>query len=999
MKFIDPSFINLYTALTDNKKLENIFIKNHILYTLEDYYNAYGYDDTKVNQAKNSIKKENERIYKNLTNVLLDNIETIKQSSIQDLVISGFLKNDIELCFDYFDDMVYNNVVLQEIFYTVKYCYTSCFFQNNYENFLPQADFREIEKNPALNAFIESIMIEFDKLDNIIYESKKFNSYNDIPYEYINYITQLVGLEQKNFMILEDQKQQYITLAENILELYSIKGSYSSFELIFNLLGYNINLKEYYFDRRLYYSISKTNSETKTINNNDVKFYLTTIDPRKNLLTDVSINEIVTDKDISTKENIKNFNELVEKYGVEYVLGYKTIMDNGEKYTGPVYKYFFTNYVDIEASFKFSDKNPSLDNLYQLKTIVDFFIPKFKQRNVSTTVSINTVDDLIDSLIHFENEDGKFDYDFIMLDSEEFSDTQKDLYIKTITKDEDGKIESVNVITNNGLYRKLGEEGEEAKKITYFNSVHTNKYPKYNEALGKEKLDEAISEYQKNLNKVGKKAEVNKEAVAFYNPISEKIKRINSSKYVGSEIRTDNNNQDKALYKIYRPYQQYKKENDEETYTPKESESELYLPRDYNNVSSLIKERWDNLSKVSLNNIQDKNSLRNQIEKINHRQEVICDKSLDDIAYKENNEDLLSLEKISNFSWIEIKTIEEENDEKNKEEIRKFAKMHNVINFDYINNDIVKIKGTSIKLNSTKNNFEIANGTEDGNNILQILYSPYCYIILENTQNQKKYTVYKYTFAQYKLNDRQNFDNPNDITSGDININIKTWNNVFLQDNDRHYYITIDEKIYKITPNLSIELRKDDNEIDSIIRLKDINKQKTRMFVDSSGTEKKVQISNISKESEKKIGNFYYDKEDGNCIKQYVYPSIKGNLYFYRGELYKAINNTVYKLDDGKFLGIKKIDEFPGRLFKKENDDKYYIYEYNECYKWYLEEDDNDNFILINSKRDNISVKYDDKELDGKKPIEKLYYDSSDDSSDEFVSNYMINDIVGNYFI
>jgi len=976
MKFIDPSFTNLYTALIDNKKLENIFIKNHILYTLEDYYNAYGYDDTKVNQAKNSIKKENERIYKNLTNVLLDNIETIKQSSIQDLVISGFLKNDIELCFDYFDDMIYNNVVLQEIFYTVKYCYTSCFFQNNYENFLPQADFREIEKNPALNAFIESIMIEFDKLDNIIYESKKFNSYNDIPYEYINYITQLVGLEQKNFMILEDQKQQYITLAENILELYSIKGSYSSFELIFNLLGYNINLKEYYFDRRLYYSISKINSETKTIDNNDIKFYLTTIDPRKNLLTDISINEIVTDKDISAKENIKNFNELVEKYGVEYVLGYRTIMDNGEKYTGPIYKYFFTNYIDIEASFKFSDRNPSLDNLYQLKTIVDFFIPKFKQRNVSTTVSINTVDDLIDSLIHFENEDGRFDYDFIMLDSEEFSDTQKDLYIT--------KNEPINVITNNGLYRKLGKEGEEAKKITYYNSVHTNKYPKYNEVLGKEKLDEVISEYQGNLNKVGKKAEVNKEAVAFYNPISEKIKRINSSKYVGSEIRTDNDG--KTLYKIYRPYQQYEKKNDgEETYKAKESE--LYLPRDYNNVSSLVKERWNNLKKVSLNDILDKNSLRSQIKNIKHKQEVIGVRNLVDVAYDNNEEDenLLNLEKISNFSWIEIKTIDID-----KDEIDKFAKMHNVINYDYIKNKMVEIEGTGIGLNSTKNNFVIVGGSEESNKILQTLYSPYCYIILKNTQ---KYTVYKYTFVQYKIT-KNNFETPEGITSGDININSDTWDS-FLnkKENDRRYYITINEKVYKITPNLFIELRNIDNNKPSITRLKDINKQKIRMFVDSSGAENEAQINNISS---KGIGNFYYDKEGGGCIKQYIYPSVKGNLYFCEGKLYKAINNTVYKTNSS-FLGIKKIDEFPGRL--KKEDDKYYIYEYNDCYKWYLEEDDNDNFILINSKRENISVKYDDKELDGKKPIEKLDYNSSNDSSDEFISNYMINDIVGNYFI
>ena len=47
MKFIDPSFTELYNTLKNNKRLEKFFINQYILNSIDDYYENYGYNNQK----------------------------------------------------------------------------------------------------------------------------------------------------------------------------------------------------------------------------------------------------------------------------------------------------------------------------------------------------------------------------------------------------------------------------------------------------------------------------------------------------------------------------------------------------------------------------------------------------------------------------------------------------------------------------------------------------------------------------------------------------------------------------------------------------------------------------------------------------------------------------------------------------------------------------------------------------------------------------------------
>ena len=400
MKFIEPSFKELYDTLINNSKLEKFFIENHILNTIDDYYENYGYNNSSYD-ANTIVSNANKIVYEQLTEVLLTNLNYIKTQSIKDLIAKRYLATEIRDALNFASDIEIANDILWEIFYCIKYCFTSSFFQNNWEYFVPDCDFSEMQKNDSLMAFMDAIMKEFDKLDNIMNDVKKFRSYRDIPYDYIVYLSQLMGIEPKDFMIMEDQKENFRTIVENIMDVYSIRGLPDSFELLFNFLGYNIKIEEYYFDRRKYFDLSEANEETTSADMYSFKYYLTTKDPRNNILDEVATGEIVTPEKMSEKLNVRDFDDLVEKYGLMCVLGYddeytyenkidgKVVSVDVKKYTGPVYKYFRTNYIRIRPTLKYSSGNFSLNQLYQISAILDFLTPEFLQRETYVIIDIN----------------------------------------------------------------------------------------------------------------------------------------------------------------------------------------------------------------------------------------------------------------------------------------------------------------------------------------------------------------------------------------------------------------------------------------------------------------------------------------------------------------------------------------------------------------------------------------------------------------------------------
>ena len=997
MKFIEPSFKELYCTLKNNSKLEKFLIKNKVLNDITDYYENYGYDETKRDTANEIIEEANKITYENITKVLLSCLKYIKENAISYLVYKRYLANDLRDAIGFDNTVELSNDILWEIFYTTKYCCITSFFQNNWENFIPINDYESINDNSALSAFMDSIMKEFDKLNNILTNAKSFKKYDEIPYEYITYLTQLLGAEPKDFMIMSDQKTKYVELASNIVDIYSIKGTTGSFELLFNFLGYNVEIEEYFFDRRRYFTINDTNEETTTSNNENYKFYLTTKDPRYNYITDLSTNEVVTDVDMSDKLNIKDFDGLVKKYGIMCVLGYSDYYEiedvkahtiNVKKYEEGVYKYFKTNYVKIKPTLKYSTGNFTQNQLYQLSAILKFLIPEFIQREMY--IYVDTGDDSEEMILNW-TKDYNLD-SFYMLDSESWN---QDFTKKFIINYDDYLNNSYSVtpyvLNNDGTKRE------------YINS------------LGK------TSHYAN-----GKYNNV------FFNPISEKIKIFNLTKYWGDKIKCSS--ESAKLYPVYRINENYV--HDGETYVNpvfKKNDkqvTELYLPRDLEKVSRKEAKKWKELETVDLYGFSSsslKNKIREMVYGINSyfdyskqslgKTEIkwVIDESLEDFLdltvdkkeWSDNKKAFFETDWkiVDNYTWkpkFEINVSEDF--------IKAFTdKYKNVINYDYANKKLFCFNAfVNLGFNDKSNNFIIKNDkyfdeeqNEVAKDLVRNMITPECYYIALN-KTYNKFIIYQYSLVtNYKNLYIKKYKPLPSLQAGDKVYTYTTYKkllnsisadgNSFIYNSNAYdltnsskysFYVTNDKcyyKIYNVTNNIKKILHVGETNINSsLISLKDINKEETieenqigSFYYEDA--DEITDLTGISEEPEKESAKSIYEKFlkiRTPRIYQKKYINItKGDLIYSKKDekLYIIYNNAVFKTNKrilvnynienekltktyqkGGYFGICETN-FYGRFVL--DNDKAYIYEYDDSYYGFSEQQEDEDFIFNNNER------------------------------------------------
>lgn len=575
MKFESPSFTDLYSKLKSNDRLKKYLIKLGALLVPENFYDEYGFKKNSLDK-RTYIEEANNKVYKKLTEVLLEDEDELKSKTITGLINEGILKEEIKDALGFESDISLPKKAYREIYYTYKYCYTDSFFQNNWENFIPSIDFEELNENESASAFMDAIMKEFDKIDYIISHTKDWISIKNIPFEYINYLTQLLGIEVKTFYMKNDTEGKYRELAANILDVYRGRGSLGTFELMFNLLGFTLNLGFYYFDRRRYFAISGENEEFKTTDISSYLYYLTTNNPADNYLDDLATDEIVNLSDFGESHNILNFNELVAKYGLDCVLGYDTeYIENGvqKTYTGDTYTYFKTNYLRIKPKLKYAEGNFSLNQLYQLGKLLDFLTPEFLQRE--TYIQVETGNSSEPMILNWNRKGTEV---FCLLDSEEFSKNFEDKYIYNYKNRDKYGLDVIN---------KYGDYGNSASAGAIPYALNDNGTVKnYRNSLGMSMhLDEDGHYYD-----------------VFFNPLSEKIKIINSTEFWGMN-KTENSSG--AVYPIWKADRNYRitdKNGNTTQYSISANKKEVYLPKDRNafkNNPDVIK--WNKMPVVDLN--------------------------------------------------------------------------------------------------------------------------------------------------------------------------------------------------------------------------------------------------------------------------------------------------------------------------------------------------------------------------------------------------------------
>lgn len=501
--FVRPEFKDVYNRIVKNNKLQSYLYKVGALMTVDDYYKVYDIP-SKTNKyelkAEKFVEEVNENTLTNLTNLLLDNSDTIEKNSVVELVSSNFLFDDIRNVLGFSQELKLDVSFYSEFFYLYKFSFVDNFFQNNWEHFVPEVDSESINDNAIAKSFVDALMIEFDKLNNIINNVKDFKSYKDIPYDYINYLSQLLGFEQKNLGLTKKYEEEIRVISANIIDIYRIRGTISSFKLLFNFLGFDVEINQYYFDRRYRFNDKGENRKTLAYEMDDYRYYLTINNPADNIFENFPITETVSESDFIKPLGFENFSKLVKRYGLDCVLGYSDmyeykgeekidiivdengkskreiteiksfIEDDGTRvykgelheYKGPKYTYFLTNIVDIIPRFINKSGNFNLEHTTVLSKLLEFLTPEFWKKHFVVNVKLSeSIDDgLYDRITvngHKETEETpkhakQYVEGFRMLDSEDW--LCKDSTDVNLLKD-DEESKRVNKAINNEIKERL----------------------------------------------------------------------------------------------------------------------------------------------------------------------------------------------------------------------------------------------------------------------------------------------------------------------------------------------------------------------------------------------------------------------------------------------------------------------------------------------------------------------------------------------------------------
>lgn len=359
MAIITKKDIDYYTEVfLNDERLTSILVKYGLLKDSNEF----------ITSKREEIVLENAKKIYDLIILLINHKEAITEKTVEQLTEERYLNTEISNIF--FSTSVSSDV-LQRLYFTFKYAVPKVFFRKNYKRFLPEFDVNAIDNNDKLKLFQETVMAEFDKLSYYIEKISYIQDLNTVPTEYLSYIAQLLGFEKFENTIVDDL--MFRELLKNIIDIYKIKGTNYCLELFFNLIGFFVEINEYWFDRRYYKINTDRNPYTGETDRGNFAFYLTPEKPSDVNPRFIYPYETVLEKDFCPGRQVLLFNKLSEKYTASDLLGYTKNNLIKEKFT-----FFKTNVIEYKISFiqnGFRDENITNTELNIIKRYLDFLTP------------------------------------------------------------------------------------------------------------------------------------------------------------------------------------------------------------------------------------------------------------------------------------------------------------------------------------------------------------------------------------------------------------------------------------------------------------------------------------------------------------------------------------------------------------------------------------------------------------------------------------------------
>lgn len=260
--------------------------------------------------------------------------------------------------------------LLKWIYFSYKYFNEEqFFFKNLLEHFIPEYDSQIISSTNDLKVYFDGLGILLDTLDQKIEDLYTLGNIDEVDDRFLQHIAQLLGYQKEDFSI---KNLSFRELIKNLVEIYQRKGTTYSFKLFFKLLGFEADLREYYWDRD-----AKNPEGFASINQFNYLYYLTTQDPRSRTTTQFETEEDqyseqpIDVADWTKTKDLRMFEELQSEYSLNQILGF---VDSELPYEDR-FTYFKTNFINFKLSQFYTKQDLTAKDTDTILKYVKFLTP------------------------------------------------------------------------------------------------------------------------------------------------------------------------------------------------------------------------------------------------------------------------------------------------------------------------------------------------------------------------------------------------------------------------------------------------------------------------------------------------------------------------------------------------------------------------------------------------------------------------------------------------
>jgi len=311
---------------------------------------------------------------------LLENHDLIIQIPLNDLYYNSEIIETIGELYGFFppfDDQV--SVLGTPLFellnftiYLYKFGTTENFYEKNLLNFLPEYDRETIQNEPKLKLLYESIGRKLDDMELKISKMKDIYNIDEVPENLLDYLGQNIGYEKEDYTLKDVSFRE---LLKNIIEIYKIKGTNYSFSFFFKFLGFEISLKEFFFNHDV-----KNPEGFPGVEDNKVEYYLTTKNPIYDISNNKPANNLEQTKNINDFDlEMKSLQEVGCNNAIQYMLGFEPYNNDTETpimHSNP-WTYFKTNLIEYQLDPFFDKLNLTSNDNETIRKYVKFLSPTY----------------------------------------------------------------------------------------------------------------------------------------------------------------------------------------------------------------------------------------------------------------------------------------------------------------------------------------------------------------------------------------------------------------------------------------------------------------------------------------------------------------------------------------------------------------------------------------------------------------------------------------------